>query len=97
VDAVTEPHGDTEQDTVAPLPSYSGHPPRDHNPHVYQILDPAPESVTVTQRDIPVADDEPVGAPDSEPVDQSDADNAEQADDSTAKSTSAKRRRGPAS
>lgn len=60
---MTEPNGDTvdaapEVEQAPALPSYSGHPPRSHNPHVYQILDPATTSVTVTQRDIPGADEE---------------------------------------
>lgn len=33
---------------VVLLPSYSGHPPRSHNPHVYQLLDAAPESNPVS-------------------------------------------------
>lgn len=66
---VTDDAVDAAPETPA-LPSYSGHPPRGHNPHVYQILDAGkPESVTVTQRDIPA---EPVS--DEQPVDEAPAD-----------------------
>lgn len=47
------------------------HPPFAHNPHVYGGVDPdGPESVTVTQRDIP-ADEAPAAesTPTAEPVD----------------------------
>jgi SAP domain len=69
-DETVEPEVTEAPETPA-LPSYSGHPPRSHNPHVYQILDAGkPESVTVTQRDIP-ADEVPAAesTPDADPVD----------------------------
>lgn len=70
----------TDAPVTPPLPSYSGHPPRSHNPHVYQLLDAAPESNPVSSLVVhshvaPVEDtrevDQPEGSvvmPGAEPV-----------------------------